>query len=360
MTFSVENGSFSYGKGNPVLSSVTFSVKGGEILAILGPNGAGKTTLLRCMMGFLPWTGGRSLLDGKTLDEVGRKEMWRHIGYVPQSRGHVASGTILDLVLLGRASRLGFLDHPRKEDRDIAMGCLEDLGIGNLAGQRTDAVSGGELQLALIAKALAGKPDLLVLDEPESNLDFRNQLTVLSTMGHLVQQGYGCIFNTHYPAHALRYGTHALLLEKKGKTHYGSATGIINETSLEKAFGVKTAIREIETDHKCYQDVLPIEVTDVDKKDKEKGEKEPMEDTMDTRLAIIAIIIENRNSVERINTLLHEASSYIIGRMGMPYPKKGIAIITVVIDAPQDIIAALSGRLGQVADVSIKTTYSKA
>ena len=80
---------------------------------------------------------------------------------------------------------------------------------------------------------------------------------------------------------------------------------------------------------------------------------------MESRLAIVAIIIENRDAVERINSLLHEVSSYIIGRMGMPYEKKGVSIITVVMDAPQDIIAALSGKLGQLPDVSIKTTYSK-
>lgn len=80
---------------------------------------------------------------------------------------------------------------------------------------------------------------------------------------------------------------------------------------------------------------------------------------MDTRLAIIAIIIESPNSVERVNETLHSCASYIIGRMGMPYPKKNVSIITIVIDAPQDKISSLSGKLGQIPFVSIKTTYSK-
>ncbi|NCD04785.1 MAG: iron-only hydrogenase system regulator [Spirochaetia bacterium] len=80
---------------------------------------------------------------------------------------------------------------------------------------------------------------------------------------------------------------------------------------------------------------------------------------MDTRLAIIAIIIEASDSVEKVNTILHSSAKYIIGRMGMPYPKKNVSIITIVIDAPQDVISSLSGKLGQIPSVSIKTTYSK-
>lgn len=80
---------------------------------------------------------------------------------------------------------------------------------------------------------------------------------------------------------------------------------------------------------------------------------------MDTRLAIIAIIIEASDSVEKVNTILHSCAQYIIGRMGMPYHKKNVSIITIVIDAPQDVISSLSGKLGQISSVSIKTTYSK-
>ena len=80
---------------------------------------------------------------------------------------------------------------------------------------------------------------------------------------------------------------------------------------------------------------------------------------MDNRLAIIAIIVESSDSVGKVNQILHSCASYIIGRMGMPYPKKDVSVITIVIDAPQDIISTLSGKLGQIPSVSIKTTYSK-
>ncbi len=80
---------------------------------------------------------------------------------------------------------------------------------------------------------------------------------------------------------------------------------------------------------------------------------------MDTRLAIIAIIIESPGSVGKVNQILHDSATYIIGRMGMPYPKKNVSVITIVIDAPQTVISGLSGKLGQIASVSIKTTYSK-
>ncbi|MCH3916926.1 MAG: iron-only hydrogenase system regulator [Spirochaetia bacterium] len=80
---------------------------------------------------------------------------------------------------------------------------------------------------------------------------------------------------------------------------------------------------------------------------------------METRIAILAIIIESGDSVEQVNECLHEAASYIIGRMGLPYPKKHLSVISIVLDAPQDFISSLAGRLGQIPSVSIKATYSK-
>ena len=80
---------------------------------------------------------------------------------------------------------------------------------------------------------------------------------------------------------------------------------------------------------------------------------------METRIAVIGVIVENPDAVERLNAILHEYSSYILGRMGIPYQKRGLSIISIVIDAPGDIISALSGRLGMLKDVSTKTVYSK-
>lgn len=354
MTFEVRNGGFSYKAGLSVLSSVSFSVGKGEELAILGPNGAGKTTLLRCMLGFLPWSEGGSFLDGRPVASIPHAELWKTIGYVPQARNFSISATVLDVVLLGRSSRLGFFEVPGEEDVSIALDCLDRLGIAALKDKRTDEISGGELQLVLVAKALAGKPELLVLDEPESNLDFRNQLNVLSVMDRLASDGYSCIFNTHYPAHALRCGTHALLLEKGGGSFFGASSSVITERNLEKAFGVRTAIREIETETKCLEDVLPVEVI-------EEGMERNAWETSDdaSRLAVVSLILNDTKDVEKVNDILHEVSSSIVGRMGMPVRSRGLSIITLIVDARKGTIAGLVGRLSRIGGISIKATYAE-
>lgn len=360
MIFSVENGSFAYDKkASPdgrILKNISFSASSGELVAILGPNGAGKTTLLRCMMGFLPWTQGRSIIDSEDVKAIPPRALWQRIAYVPQARGAASSFTLGDMVLMGRSSHFGMFSHPGELDREKANWAIERLGLGHIAHRRCNEISGGELQMALIARAIAAEPELLILDEPESNLDFRNQLIILDTMHQLADSGLLCIFNTHYPAHGLRHADHALLLSKGGGFAYGESRAVITEENLASAFGVDTVIGEIETKHSTYFDVLPIRVIGERKDAPLKAAKE---ETMETRIAIIGIIIEDRDSAERINELLHEYGQYIIGRMGMPYEKKQLSIISVIVDAPEQVVSTLSGKLGMLSGVNVKTTYSK-
>ena len=360
MSFEVKNGSFAY-KNHLVLKDVNFNIKEGDLLAILGPNGAGKTTLLRCMMGFLNWGEGGSFLDGKDIKSYKASELWQKIAYVPQGKAPSSSMTVIEQILLGRASHLSYFKLPGKEDYFAVNKAMEELGITSLSKRPMNELSGGEIQMVLIARSLVSNPKILILDEPESNLDFKNQLVVLDTLSNLALDNLTVIFNTHYPTHALQRANKALLLSKEGEVEFGETNTIITASSIEKAFEVKAVIGEIETDHKIYNNVLPIKV--VDKKEKIINKKIPNEKVggkdMETRLAIISIIIENKDSVGLVNSALHQASEFIIGRMGMPYEKRKVSIITVVIDAPQTVISSLSGKLGQIPEVSIKATYSK-
>ncbi|MEG2213218.1 MAG: ABC transporter ATP-binding protein, partial [Clostridiales bacterium] len=268
MIFSVVNGSFSYQiKAKPLqflLRDLNFSLKKGQLMAVLGPNGAGKTTLLRCMMGLLHWQKGMTLLDGENLKNFRHDQLWRKIAYVPQAKSSVGMFTVFDMVLLGRSSHFGMLQQPGAEDRRIAAEALAMLHISTLAKRNCGQISGGELQMVLIARALAAQPELLVLDEPESNLDFKNQLIVLDAMTELTQQGISCIFNTHYPAHAMQRADQSLLLDKQGNYLFGATADIITEDNIEAAFGVKTVIGEIETEHRIYRDILPVSVLRMD------------------------------------------------------------------------------------------------
>ncbi len=355
MTFTVEHGSFSYGE-NPMINDLSLEISSGDVLAILGPNGAGKTTLLRCMMGHLMWKSGASFFDGEPVAGIPPRRLWSRMAYVPQARGAFAGQTVEELVLLGRSSHMGLFAKPGKSDRAAAFTALERLGLQSLAKRPCRELSGGELQMVLIARAIAANPKLLILDEPESGLDFRNQLVVLGAISDLASEGMVCIFNTHYPVHALQRADKALLLWK-GTHIFGQTVEVVTEETLADAFGVRTAIGEVETPYELLRTVTPVEIlTDsVQSLTIESKGDLPME----TRIAIIAIIVEDRGSVDRINALLSEYGSYIIGRMGLPYPKKELSLISVAIDAPEDVIAALSGKLGMVRGISVKTTYSK-
>ncbi len=261
MSFLVKNGSFFYKKGQPILSNVQFEVGEGEVLAILGPNGAGKTTLLRCMTGILKWKSGASFLDEEDISAMKMKKLWRKMAYVPQAREASCAYTALEMVLLGRSSHHNAFEIPKQEDVTRAMEVLKFLKIDHLADQKCSKVSGGELQMILIAKALASEPKVLVLDEPESNLDFKNQLLVLDVISELAKKGMTCIFNTHYPAHALQRAQKALVLSKGGTYLFGNVNEVITEKTIRDIFGVEAWIGEFSAPTGTAKSVIPLGIT---------------------------------------------------------------------------------------------------
>ena len=228
MKLSVQNGCFSYRAGQPLLENISFEAEGGDVLAILGPNGAGKTTLLKCML--------------------------------PQAKQTSLFCTVEEMVLLGRSSRIGAFSAPSKEDFRQARAAIERLGLSHLSVRRCCELSGGEVQMVLIARALSSQPGVLVLDEPESNLDFKNQLLVLDTIEELAKSGLTCIFNTHFPAHALRRANQALLLGRGGKSVCGKTCDVVTEDRISEFFGVRAVIGEMQTPLGVYQDVIPVSI----------------------------------------------------------------------------------------------------
>ena len=260
MKLKVEDGSFYYKKNEPIFENINFEVNQGEILAILGPNGAGKTTMLRCITRMLKWKTGKSLLDDENIALMAPRKLWSKMAYVPQAKNVSAAYTALEMVLLGRSSHLNLFEAPKQSDVDKAMEILEFLGIAHLAEEKCSEVSGGELQMILIAKALVSDPKVLILDEPESNLDFKNQLVVLDAMSNLAERGMTCVFNTHYPAHALQRAGKALILSKGGAYVFGETKEVVTEENIRKAFGVEAVIGVIETADGLIQNVIPVGV----------------------------------------------------------------------------------------------------
>ena len=259
MIFQVNRGSFFYTLDRPILKGVSFSAGAGDVVAVLGPNGAGKTTLLRCMMGLLPWRTGGSLLDGVDIRSIPVRTLWQSLAYVPQARGMNFSYTAQEMVLLGRSSRVGMLRQPSREDESKAREAMEAMGIDHLRETSCSRMSGGELQMVLIARALAAEPRVLVLDEPESNLDYKNQLVVLDVIKRLAEEkGLCVVFNTHYPAHALRIAGKSLLLDGRGGSVFGTSPTVITKETMRSSFSVNVHIDRLHVERRVYDLVLPL------------------------------------------------------------------------------------------------------
>ncbi len=259
MMLEVRGGSFGYHPQELILKEISFTLAPGELLAVLGPNGAGKTTLLRCLMGLKKWHSGQTLLNGVDAATIPPRRFWQRAAYVPQAKGVFTSLTAGDMILLGCTNRLGRFAVPGAAERRRVRKVAGDLGITRLLPEKCTEISGGELQMVLIARALVAEPELLILDEPEGGLDFKNQLIILDILSSLTAGGLSCIFNTHDPAHALMRAHKALLLQRDGTALYGPAGQVLTEENIRSSFGIKAIISEIEAEGKYYRSILPLE-----------------------------------------------------------------------------------------------------
>ncbi|MFD0896365.1 ATP-binding cassette domain-containing protein [Loigolactobacillus binensis] len=350
MKLTVEHAGFGYKKSLPVIKDLNFKAESGNLIAILGPNGAGKTTLLRCTTGLLKWNQGQSFLDGQNTNEMPGKDIWQKVAYVPQAHGSFAALTVEDMILLGATSRVGVFSTPGQKEKEFVLQLMAELGIERLLHKNCNEISGGELQMVLIARALAGKPELLILDEPESNLDFKNQLIVLNTMTRLVAEGICVIFNTHYPDHALSRASQSLILQKGGHSIFGETSKIVTEENIRKAFGVKAVIGQTETDGHIYQSVVPLEVI------KATGECEPVADAPIQKLALISCIISDPAAKVKVLALCQQYADFIIEHTEKPLQQGQVTTATITMEAPAAEISALTHEIGILPGIDVKTT----
>ena len=247
MTFETRGGAFSYGAGQSAIRDVNFLVRSGEILSILGANGAGKTTLIRCAAALQPWSRGATYLDGVDIKLMAQRKFRAAVGYVPQARPSAFVYTVREMVLLGRLPLMGTFASPNAADVRKAREAMSLVGIEHLAERLCSKISGGEYQLVVMARALACEPKLLILDEPESNLDFKNQARLLGIVETLCRERQmGAIFSTHYPEHALELSHKSLLVMPDGSARFGTAEDIVTEENLKAAFGLPVALHRFE------------------------------------------------------------------------------------------------------------------
>ncbi|EIQ79050.1 ABC transporter ATP-binding protein [Shigella flexneri] len=198
----VQHASLGYHSRPPVLRDVSFSVAPGSICCLIGANGSGKTTLMRTILGVLQPLAGQITLDGIAVNHLSDRERAAAIAWVPQAHDGAFAFTALDMVMMGLAPQMAAFAVPGVKERDIALEQLDVLAIPHLALRRWNTLSGGERQLVLIARALAQRPRLLLLDEPASSLDFGHQIRLLDTLVTLKNSGMALLMSTHHPLHA--------------------------------------------------------------------------------------------------------------------------------------------------------------
>lgn len=232
-----------------IFKDISFEVETGEILCLLGQNGVGKTTLFKSILGFLKLQGGEILLDGENIQSWPRSRLAKAIAYVPQAHTPPFPFNVLDVVVMGRTAHLGMFASPTKKDIAIAEEALQTLNVSFLKDRIYTEISGGERQMVLIARALAQQPEILVMDEPTSNLDFGNQIRVLEQINRLSKSGLTVIMTSHFPNHAFLCSTKVVIMQKNSIYKKGRANEVMTEENLKAAYGIEVKISSIENGH---------------------------------------------------------------------------------------------------------------
>ncbi len=239
---SVEDLAFGYGE-RTVGAGFGFAVEAGEVLCLLGPNGGGKTTLFKTILGLLPPRAGRIRVDGEDVAGWSARRRALALGYVPQSGAGPFPFSVREMVLMGRTAHRGPFAAPADADHAAAEAALDRLGIAHLGERDWLRISGGERQLALIARALAQAPRILVLDEPTASLDFGNQVRVLEQVRRLADgDGLTVVFSTHHPEQAFAIADRVALLHDGRLARLGMPAEVITSAMMREVYGTEVDV----------------------------------------------------------------------------------------------------------------------
>jgi ABC-type Mn2+/Zn2+ transport system ATPase subunit len=234
----LEGVTLGYRRNKPLLPPITFGIESGDLIGVLGPNGAGKSTFLKTMLGLMP------PLAGTVKFPQGRAP---RLGYVPQgARPDFAYPlSVLQVTLMGRDWHLGLVKRPGKADREIALAQLEAVGLGQLASQPFRSLSGGQQQRVLVARALTSEPELLVLDEPTSEMDPAAEHSLLSLVSSLVaSRNIAVVFVTHEISAAAGFARSVILVDTA--TQYfqtGPASSLVTSETMSKLYRRPVEVR---------------------------------------------------------------------------------------------------------------------
>ncbi|MDY6914624.1 MAG: ABC transporter ATP-binding protein [Planctomycetota bacterium] len=231
---------FAYRPGRNVLGGVDFTARAGRLVCILGPNGSGKTTLLRCLLGLLKPNEGEILLDGRRPSAHTARRLARLIAYVPQFPQSAFSFTVQQLILMGRFAHVGALGMVGEQDLSVAKLAMRMTDTLAFADRALSELSGGEQQRVMIARTLAQQPQLMLLDEPTSHLDIKNQVIIYRMMQRLAHDWELAVVCVSHDVNLAGRFADELVLMRSGKIIAAGPPGeVMREDLLAETYGVE-------------------------------------------------------------------------------------------------------------------------
>ena len=236
----MEDVAVQYVKQKPVVEHVNLSFEKGSITAFLGPNGSGKTTLMSTLNQLIRPCSGKILIDGQDIGSLSHKQLARQIATVPQANTPGFSYSVYDMIMLGRAPYISYL--PREEDKAVVEKVIDRFGIRFLRDKAFDRLSGGERQMVMIARSIAQSTPIVLMDEPATYLDLRNQARILTCVREINEQdGVTFIITLHDPNHALFLADEVVLVQNGGAVK-GPTGELLTEETVRSLYHVDSAM----------------------------------------------------------------------------------------------------------------------
>lgn len=248
MSIEVSGLTFGYDPAGRVLDGVSVTARDGELLSVLGPNGVGKSTLFRCILGLLTGYSGTIAIGGRDIRRLSVRELASMVAYIPQSHHPSFNYSVFDMVLMGTTAQVSSLSAPGKRQLELTEQALARMGILHLRDRGYSRISGGERQMVLIARALVQNAKVLVLDEPTANLDYGNQLRVMTQIKSLTDSGYTVLQSTHNPEQAFLFSDHVLAIKDGKVLADGSPAQIVTAGLIQTLYGAEIEVQSLYDD----------------------------------------------------------------------------------------------------------------
>ncbi|MCL1829457.1 MAG: ABC transporter ATP-binding protein [Oscillospiraceae bacterium] len=232
-----------------MLSDISLQLKRGSVMFLFGPNGCGKSTLLGCVTGFNRPESGSVLISGKPLREYNSRQLAALVSYIPQSHTKTFPYKVSEVVLMGRTFSYGMFSSPGQKDRSLAAEALEKAGLIGFENRPYTELSGGELRLVLIARALCQNSPLMLLDEPTSHLDFKHEINVMNTLAKLVKEtGLTLLLASHSLNHPFFFesegiNTSVALMDKGRILQTGRPESVCTRENIYGVYGIEARLK---------------------------------------------------------------------------------------------------------------------